>query len=209
MGQTNAQIPLSPTDPFIVALLDQYQFNLNKPLNHTHRLSAVSRAYGTFGRKRFIYLLSANDTKDDDILLEIKETRDYRSAQFPHYHQYYYDPFDHKAKRIMRATDLYAPGSIALQSYAMLQGIEYGGRQIPIYKHGLSQLLNANQLHELVYAIGSQLGHGHHLYNASQQTILIQAVNDQWSSLKKVAAKLCKQVVIAWYRYCQMKVDHK
>lgn len=154
---------ISIDDTLALALLEAYKLNsADRELFTAYHLKKIARTYGSFGRRRYLYLLEHDQQPTAPIMLDIKETRNYLALDWPH-NQWYTSPCEHQGERMIKAAQLYAPNSIKNESYATLNGIQYWGRQIPILNKKPAKFFRPSDQLAFAIAAASQLGRGHRL----------------------------------------------
>ncbi len=150
--------PLNPEDKILRKKLHKYLKSTNESdLLDAYSVDRAGYAEGTFGNKRTVLLLRHSKEATAPILIEIKET--YCDVDSDHF----FTPTKHHGLRMIKASELYAPGLERRIGYLHLDGKDYWGREI-ITKHGkIKDLLDEFEQVDVAYSIATQLGRAHRL----------------------------------------------
>lgn len=189
-----------PTDDVLAnAIFQQYLHNLDDASVLAHyQIANISRAEGSFGRRRYLLLLTPTVPDYDPIFIDIKETRDYLALPWPH-NQWYSSPCEYQGQRMIKAAKLYAPSCVQLESFACINGIEYWGRQVPILNRKPDKVFSLADQIAFAKAAGSQLGRGHSL--AVQDTSvanLEKHFNQSFDKLIEITQKMQRELMAVW-----------
>ncbi len=190
-------------DPMANEVFQQYLLSRqDTSLLKTHCLEKMAHCHGTFGRPRFLYALIAKDKTEDDILIDIKHTRDYMIPAWSH-NQWYRHGFDHQAKRMITASQLYAPSCSLREGFANVNGIDYWGRQIPTLNRKPNKLLDKDEIEDFAYAGSTQLGRGHSLSLAQiGSDDMVKHVHENFDTLIECARQIQQEMLASWRNYC-------
>lgn len=186
-------------DPIANAVLEEYKKHLSdSTLLSNHELTQAGRAAGSFGRRRYLYVLAAKDEKTAPVMLDIKETRNYLEADWPH-NEWYQSPCAHQGQRMVEAARLHTPTCAPLESYATVNGIQYWGRQVPILNRKPGKIFNeANQVAFAICA-ASQLGRGHRLgLQATDPSVMLEHFKEHFDTLITITEKIQTELLSVW-----------
>lgn len=195
---------LPADDTLALALLKDFFSHTEKnPLKKGYNIASIHNTQGTFGRKRFLYVLQSNHNNQEPIFIDIKETRHYLASAWPHWKDYH-NPFHHEGERMMAASQLYAPGITKSEGYATCNGIEYWGREIPTLNRKPSKIFRAHEQEAFLIMAGSQLGRGHalSLQDISAENFLTH-FQEHSKKLTQISAVLLKELMNVWGVYCE------
>lgn len=194
---------LETDDPVAVPLLNSFIRNSPDQSQYSaYQIQQIAYASGTFGRKRYIYVLG-QDPKSSPILVDIKQTKNYLAMPW-RYVRWYKNPYQHDGQRLCEAAKLYAPGFAPGESYATLNGVDYWGRLIPTLNRKPAKIFDEEQQVQFALSAGSQLGRGHRLslQEISQQDFQ-QHLIKTYPELVTAAQTIKEELVIVWRAYCQ------
>ncbi|MFI5350141.1 MAG: dTMP kinase, partial [Elusimicrobiota bacterium] len=152
--------PLPATHPDVVKLVAGYAKTQKPGLLDEYFIEEAGRGQGSMGfRGLFLVVLAPKDKKSrkDRILLNIKQTRTDPDTEW------YKNPSPTEIERMHSAADLYAPGWALRPGSATLDGVEYDVRQVSPLNAKIKKMLDHDQLSDIAYAVGSQLGRAHAL----------------------------------------------
>lgn len=195
---------LSCDDPLACALYEDYLSHLATPqaLQH-YSISQIARAEGSFGRRRFLYLLESRASSP--IMIDIKQTRNYLDSAWPH-NRWYSSPCLHEGQRMIQAASIYAPDCMQLESFATLNGVEYWGRQIPIMNYKPAKLFTEADQTAFAESAASQLGRGHRLaLHNTTATELQQHFETHFHKLVNVTEKIQSELLTVWKKCIKNK----
>lgn len=150
--------PLDIKDKWVTETLNLYLSARKETfLMEDYLLVEAGTSAGSLGKKHYLFLLApkSDDLNKDHILIDVKETYTEEDDDW------FKNPSEHHGERMIKASNLYAPGVEQRLSYFTLDGVEYWGREIPSFKVKIKKLLNQSEQSELAYCVGSQLGRGH------------------------------------------------
>ncbi len=150
--------PIPVDDPRVRQLLLACVENSGeKKLLEQYSFASAGTVIGSLGKEHFILELvpAAMAEKYDDILLDIKETYTEEDDEW------FSSPVEHHGLRMIKASNLYAPGVETRLSYCTLDGRQYWCRQIPPFKAKLPASLEPQDIDDVAYCVGTQLGRGH------------------------------------------------
>lgn len=191
---------LSLNDPIANAVLEDYKNNLPMPsvLEDFH-LKKVARAAGSFGRRRYLYLLKHQEKNLDPIMIDIKETRNYLDADWPH-NRWYSSPCQHQGQRMIEAAMLYAPECVQLESYATVNGVQYWGREVPTLNRKPGKTFDEAEQAAFAESAASQLGRGHRLglQNYDPQ-MMLQHIEQHFKKIIQVTEKIQIELLEVWH----------
>jgi uncharacterized protein (DUF2252 family) len=184
-------------DPLALALYKTYLSNLSTPHTLEHfKLKKIALATGSFGRQRFLYLL--DNATQAPILIDIKQTRNYLDAAWPH-NCWYSSPCSHQGERMIQAAQIYAPDCIQLESFATLNGVEYWGRQIPIMNRKPAKIFTEADQTAFAESAASQLGRGHRLaLHKTTATALQQHFDSHFRKLVSITEQIQHELLVVW-----------
>lgn len=199
---------ISTEDPLALAVLNEYlKTQPDVTLLKSYTLDSAARCYGSFGRARFLYALSPParlKKKQDRILLDIKQTRNYMNPHWPH-NRWYRAPLPHQGERMIAASRLYAPRCMLREGHATVNGEEYWGRQVPPFSRKPAKLINQLEQIHFANAAGSQLGRAHRL---SLQVItpdqFLNHFNANYDRFVAAATQLNHEIFLAWKTYTEV-----
>jgi len=198
-----SEAPIELSDPFATTLLHEFlAHHPRKKIFSDFEICNISFASGSFGRKRYLYLLK--NKKGESIFLDIKETKNFLAAPWKHV-QFYKNPYASDGERLFESTKIYAPDFLAYESYATLKGVDYWGREIPILNRKPNKTFCEEEQIDFAMAGGSQLGRGHRLslYEASPEEFL-QHFRLEYPRLIEITNLLLEEVLAVWGRYCEV-----
>lgn len=150
--------PIKPDDPFINKMLLAYlEGRDGLKLLENYSLTEAGKCRGSLGKLHYILALTPKDLSSgrDHILLDLKET--YQEQDGDHF----YSPTEHHGLRMIKASNLYAPGVEQRLGHFTVNKMQYWGREIPSFKTKIRGRLTPFQLQDLAYSVGTQLGRGH------------------------------------------------
>lgn len=150
--------PLPASNPEMLALLHSYLHSRQEiDLLNEYSIDSAGRARGTMGRQRILIVLRPAKTGRDLIFLEIKRVREDPD------NRWYFNPYPHHGKRMIKAAELYAPGWEVRQGYASHRGLQYWGHQVPNQNIKIKRPLDGCEQKDFLFSVGSQLGRAHRL----------------------------------------------
>ncbi len=189
-------------DPICNSLLKQY-FSSRHEENNYHTAS-VAFARGEAHVNHFIYILLRGD--DEYRLVDIKPTRHYLndSAEFT---KQYDNPYAHHGKRMIVASQLYAPGVTADEGYASINGQHYWGRAVPTLNKKFKGMLTPDCAESLAYAVGTQLGRAHSLSVIDLDVKRLQHhFNEHFNELTECVLTLQHEMIKSTIYYQQLMI---
>jgi uncharacterized protein (DUF2252 family) len=191
---------LSLDDPIANAVLDEYKIHLPNPtLLADYQLKQVARAAGSFGRRRYLYLLLHPDKVNAPVMLDIKETRNYLDADWPH-NTWYQSPCHHQGERMVKAAMLYAPDCVRLESFATVNGIQYWGREVPTLNRKPAKCFDEGEQTAFAESAASQLGRGHRLGLQNSDPKLMQKhIAQHFTKLVQITEKIQSELLEIWH----------
>ncbi|PIP83932.1 MAG: hypothetical protein CO113_02145 [Elusimicrobia bacterium CG_4_9_14_3_um_filter_62_55] len=192
--------PLAVDDARVAALLAGYAANRGEPeLLEDFFIAEAGLGVGSMGeRERIVLLLKPRDahSRADWILLDLKENRNDPDDRW------FATPFPSDGERMLRASELYAPGWADGPGWTLYEGKVWSGRRIPTQNAKLKRALGAKELADLAGAVGSQLGRGHRLSLQSAAPDFLEAhLRDHWDELVASAAAIKRELTAAHRRY--------
>lgn len=192
--------PVDVQDPFANALLqDLLSHHPQATAISSHHVSKIFYASGSFGRRRYIYLLEKN--RAQPIFMDIKETKNFLASTWT-YTKWYKNPYPSEGRRLFEAAKIYAPDFYQHESYASLKGIDYWGREIPSLNRKPNKIFTTEEQLAFAIAGGSQLGRGHRLslYDISENHF-INYFNQNYSNVIAVTNVLLQELMAVWEEY--------
>jgi hypothetical protein len=152
------QFPVDQKSPQVIQLLQKF-LESRQELNllNEYFIDEVGHTPGSLGKKHFIYsLLPKNpDSRNDAILLDIKEVYDEKDNRF------FYSPCDHHGLRMIQASKVFADGMEERLGYCTFHQKQYWGREIPSFAVKVKKFLDKDELCDFASSVGSELGKGH------------------------------------------------
>ena len=199
---------LPEKDPIADALFQGYRLHLeDKALLTGYHVKQRARAAGSFGRKRYLFLLTHADKTP--CLLDMKETKNYLNWDWPHL-AYYHSPFQHEGERMRHAAKIYAPGLAKGESYATVNGIQYWGRTIPFLNRKPAKCFSLDDQISFAYSAASQLARGHALaVHQTDPDRLLAHLHTQWATLNKQIEAIKTALFAVWEQCCVPSVKVK
>lgn len=194
----HAKLPL--TDPIANAVLVDYKTNLPNPLLLAdYQLTEIARAAGSFGRRRYLYLLQHPDKNKRPVMIDIKETRNYLDADWPH-NVWYQSPCQHQGERMVKAAMLYAPDCVQLESFATVNGIQYWGREVPTLNRKPAKCFDEAEQTAFAESAGSQLGRGHRLaLHNTDPKVMQKHINQHFEKFIQITEKIQQELLEIWH----------
>ena len=150
--------PLDVKDEKVLKLLRSFLESRNElSLLKEYKLQEAGISEGSLGKNHYLLALTPkkSDTKGDPLLLDLKET--YQEENTIHF----FNPVRHNGLRMVKASNLYAPGVEQRLGYFTYGKTEFWGREVPAFNYKIKHLLSEKEQSELAYCVGSQLGRGH------------------------------------------------
>jgi hypothetical protein len=150
--------PVGENDKKLMAILKGYLESRNDTfLLKKYSIASAGIVPGSLGKEHYIIVLTPNENpeKYDDILIDIKETYNEEDDEW------FSNPAEHHGLRMIKASMLYAPGVETRLGYCTYKAKQYWGREVPSFKAKLPQYLDKDDLHDVAYTVGTQLGRGH------------------------------------------------
>ena len=149
--------PLPIGDAKVKNMLRLYLENRGElGLLQNYKLQRAGERIGSLGKWHLVlFLKRKNDSNLDGILLDLKET--YHEAS----DQVFTNPYKEDGLRMIRASNLYAPGIEQRMAHFQYDNQSWWGREIPKVKAKIPNRLDETEILELAYVMGSQLGRGH------------------------------------------------
>lgn len=166
------KMPISPQDKRITELLALYlKSRSDEKLMDLYRIASAGQSPGSLGKMHYIIALEPKDSKSgrDHILLDIKEC--YSDANDGNFKS----PFDHDGLRMIKASNLYAPGVEQRLGHLTYEGRPYWGRQIPPFKAKVANTLTLSEALDLAFCVGQQLGRGHRRSSKEMEPSRVEA----------------------------------
>ena len=183
-------------DKTVLALLDGYVENSNQAhLYSNYKLAEVGIVPGSLGKLHYILLLvpKKDEDKYDDILLDIKETYTEEDDEW------FSNPTDHHGLRMIKASMLYAPGVETGMSYCTIGKKQFWGREIPAFKGKIPKELEAFDLADVAYSVGSQLGRGHRRSCKAFDPKLVEThFTENHAEIEKIAQFLNRELLLGY-----------
>ncbi len=189
---------IDPEDKDLNKKLNKYLRSTNDPnLLKTYKVEKAGLAQGTFGNKRVIILLVHKTEANRHILLEIKETYCDRDTK------YFYSPVEHHGFRMIKASELYAPGLEQRIGHLTHDDKQLWGREI-ITKHGkIKDFLDEFEQVDVAYSVATQLGRAHRLsiqHNVKPKC-LIKHFHENFENLIGLAVIINNDLISAYKLY--------
>ncbi len=197
---------LSDNDPFATSLLEE--FIHHHPLKDSfknYKIKTVAFGNGSFGRKRYLYILEKK--KSGPVIIDIKQTKNY-SAMPWNFMKWYRNPFTTDGQRLLEACKYYAPKFAEKESYALVNGVDYWGREVPILNRKPDKLFDKDKQIAFAVSAGSQLGRGHRLslYEIEQDDFLKQ-FTQLMPEVVKITNVLLEETMAMWEEYVKRYGD--
>lgn len=122
----------------------------------SYQISKMAKVPGSMGKVHFIYLLKDKENPyKAPLIYDIKET--YTEADST----YFSNPFESQGKRIIIASNHYAPALEVRMSATTLDDVDYWGREVPTLSIKPPKSLVQPQQEQLAREVGIQLGVSH------------------------------------------------
>ncbi len=190
---------LPKNDPFANSLLKQFLTSQNQQdLLNKYQVTNIALAEGSFGRIRFLFVLQPNNKKQDTILFDIKQTRDYRYANWSHC-QWFTHQYKQQGERMIASAQLYTSHMMQYEGFASINGLQFWGRQIPTLNRKPNKIFTQQEQMDFALTAGSQLGRGHRLslQNISSEEF-IKFFNENFSEYIEIITLLQQEISTAW-----------
>lgn len=159
----------------------------------------TGQGIGTFGKKRWIIALKPKNSKSDkdNLLIEIKEV--YEDPD----NKYYFNPFDHHGKRMIKASELYAPGIEQGLGFCTYKDQQYWGRYLPHKNAKIKDDLTEFEQVDFAYSVGTQIGRAHRIslskeYHPEQ---VMENLESNYNALIRLGMIMNKGVFEAYKKY--------
>ncbi len=122
-----------------------------------YELTECGSSEGSLGKMHYLFVLRPKDNqeKKDSIMIDLKETYCEKDTKF------FKSPFEHHGLRMIKASNLYAPGIEQRLGYFTYEDVQYWGREIPSFNGKIKEIMTLSEQEELAYCVGAQLGRGH------------------------------------------------
>jgi hypothetical protein len=179
--------PLAKDDPRVLTLVAPY---LDR-----YDVEEAGKGHGSMGFRDLVLVLLKPKAGGDRVLLNIKAVRSDPDTEW------YKNPAPNDGERMLRASELYAPGWEDGPARAELDGVEYYIRRIPPHNVKLKKLLDRDQLEDLAYAVGTQLGRGHRLSVAGEPAAVLADLAARFDEYAAAALTMRDEVSAAHRRY--------
>ncbi|MDE2292794.1 MAG: DUF2252 family protein, partial [Elusimicrobia bacterium] len=191
--------PLPKDDPKVKALLESYAKSLpEEGFLDQYEAVEAGQGQGSMGFRDLVLVLLRPEGEPagrDSILLNIKAMRsDPDTAVFK-------NPYPDDAQRMMRAQELYAPGWEPNVGTAELDGVEYYVRGIPPQNEKLKKPLKRDELEDLAYAVGTQLGRGHRLSVQGDPQRILEDLSAHLDDYAAAGLTMKEEIESAYRRY--------
>ena len=150
--------PLPADDKKIKKLLDGFlQSREDEGLLKIYEISEAGKSPGSLGKMHYIIALKPKDASSgrDHVLLDIKECYEHDDDEN------FTSPFAHNGIRMIKASNLYAPGVEQRLGYLTFDGKHFWGRQVPAFKAKVASSISKQEAADLAYCVGQQLGRAH------------------------------------------------
>lgn len=190
--------PIDPKDPRLMQLFSGYTESRSKQ-HHLEIFDIVEAGIcsGSFGKPRFLVVLSSRSHQNDKIILDFKEVYQDVDSKF------FYNPYRNHGHRMVEASHLYAPGVEQRIGYAQLAGQQYWVRQVPPFQVKLKGNLPTALCEEFGYCVGAQLGIGHRrslLFTKPEK--LMNHFKQEWPRVIELSHKMVKELRRDYKIYC-------
>lgn len=128
-----------------------------KSLLKSYKISEAGKSAGSLGKMHYLIALTSKDKNEnkDDILIDLKETYQEPDTEL------FSSPTDHHGLRMIKASNLYAPGVEQRLGHFTWKGKDFWGREIPAFNAKVKELMSETEIQEVAYCVGSQLARGH------------------------------------------------
>ncbi|MDE2143532.1 MAG: dTMP kinase [Elusimicrobia bacterium] len=190
---------LPVNDPDVLKLIAGYAKTQEPGFLDEYFIEEAGRGQGSMGfRGLFLVVLAPRDKKSgrDRILLNIKATRTDPDTEW------YKNPYPSEVERMHAAAELYAPGWTLRPGSATLDGVEYDVRPISPQNVKLKKMLNREQLLDLAYSAGTQLGRAHRLsLTGATPAQLEKHLEDHFDEIAAAGLTIRDEIVDAHARY--------
>lgn len=178
-----------------VAVDDSRVLKLVGPYLDRYDVEEAGKGHGSMGFRDLVLVLLRPKAGGDRVLLNIKAVRSDPDTRW------YKNPAPNDGERMLRAAKLYAPGWEDDSARAVLDGVEYYVRRIPPHNVKLKKSLDRDQLEDLAYAVGTQLGRGHRLSVAGEPASVLADLAARFDDYVAAALAMRDEVSAAHRRY--------
>lgn len=193
--------PLPADDPEVRGLLRAYaDARLEPELLARYRVEEAGRGLGSMGNDRVLIVLAPLRSHHGKgrVLLEFKGTYP-EPDDGP-----FKNPFDHQGRRMVEASNLYAPGWDERQAGVTWQGREYWAHAIPSQNVKLKKPMDDDEQADVAYAVGTQLGRAHRLsLRGGRPEALTGHLNANWERIVAAAEIMHAELLAARERYLE------
>ncbi len=189
-----------PTDhPVMREVFQQYLESRGETsLLERYVLAEAGIAHGSMGQRRYLIALEPRrkNSIEDHILIDIKETIQLVDTA------HFTNPFSHDGRRMIHASNLYAPGWSEGEGFAMVEGRQFYGRFVPPFSLKLKSGLDLNEQLDFAWAVGTQLGRGHRLsLQGIDPEAMLERFSGDYETIVRLADQLLQEVLQAYKRY--------
>ena len=195
--------PLDIKDSALNKILEKFLESRNdSQLLKIFKLKEAGSSVGSLGKVHYIYLLEPIIGEEDrsPIILDIKEC--YTDED----DEWFKNPAEHHGLRMIKASNLYAPGVEQRLGYLTYKDKQMWGRQIPIHNRKIKHMLNETEQIDLSYCIGTQLGRAHRRSCRVQKVKTIPAhFQKHYDLIMKTSKALYQEVQNAFEFYEKSK----
>ncbi|MEM9478918.1 MAG: DUF2252 family protein [Verrucomicrobiota bacterium] len=148
--------PVDVKDERVVKMLHLFLESRNDlDLLKSYDLKEAGTSVGSLGKIHYLYFLEPKREGPDSILFDLKQTYTEEDDQ------YFINPVEHHGLRMIKASNLYAPGIEQKLGYFTFEGVQYWGREVPCFQSKINRALLEEEQLELSFCVGTQLGRGH------------------------------------------------
>lgn len=158
-----------------------------------YQLEECGESEGSLGKMHYLFALAPKDDKDkkkDLIMIDLKETYCEKDTN------YFSNPFDHHGVRMIKASNLYAPGIEQRLGHFTFDGVQYWGREIPSFNAKVKEQMSLNEQEEMAYCVGAQLGRGHRRsYREGKVKYIEIDINQNLDTYLKFARQMKEEVI--------------
>jgi hypothetical protein len=150
--------PIKIDDQKIITMLKLYLDSREElSLLKQYKISEAGKSEGSLGKMHYLIALTCinEDEKRDDILIDLKETYQEPDTDL------FMSPVEHHGLRMIKASNLYAPGVEQRLGHFTFEDTQFWGREIPAFNAKVKELMNETELQEIASCVGAQLGRAH------------------------------------------------
>lgn len=184
--------PLRKDDKKALEIFKLYLESRNEErLLRIFEISEIGTSVGSLGKTHYIYHLvpTKGEESRDHILIDIKETYTEEDDNW------FKNPTEHHGLRMIKASNLYAPGVEQRLGHCTYKNVQFWGREIPIFNTKIKDALNEIEQRDLAYCVGTQLGRGHRRScHDSNPKKLLKHFTENWEGLVTSSEAISEEV---------------